>query len=140
MPGTPRFRKRHVEEALRKAGGIKSLAAQILGCAPNTITNYMRRHPELGGIQDEITEENLDIAEAKLLTKIRSGNLTAVIFYLKTKGRARGYVERAEVGGPGGGPVQVETRTTIDVEKLTLDQRRALLAAMRTGAGAAQQE
>lgn len=40
----------------------------------------------------EIEQKTLDIVEAKLLDEINKGNMNAIQFYLKTKGRNRGYV------------------------------------------------
>ena len=51
--------------------------------------NYIKRHPSLGRVVAEVVEQNLDLAEHKLLGFINEGNMTAVIFYLKTKGRER---------------------------------------------------
>lgn len=42
----------------------------------------------------EIQEEALDFVEGQLLQAIREGNLTAIMFYLKTKGRHRGYTDK----------------------------------------------
>src|SRR5689334_3324767 len=103
MAMTEKFTVEQVEAALRASAGIRSAAAVKLSCAPSTITNYIERHPVLHEVEREILDQNLDLAETKLLTAIRDGNLTAVIFYLKTKGKARGYTERAEVTGADGG-------------------------------------
>lgn len=45
---------------------------------------------------EEIDESLLDFAESKLMEHIQDGDVTSLIFYLKTKGRRRGYVERVE--------------------------------------------
>ena len=45
---------------------------------------------------DALNEETLDYAESKLLQSIRDGNVTSIIFYLKTKGKKRGYVEQVD--------------------------------------------
>ena len=39
---------------------------------------------------------------------MRKGNITAIIFTLKTIGKSRGYVERQEVTGADGGAVIVK--------------------------------
>ena len=96
----PKFKVEHVEEALRASGGVVSDAAQKLAdaygsCSPASVRNYIFRHKSLQRVAEEVIEANLDLAESALLTAIAQGNLTAVIFYLKTKGRSRGYVERS---------------------------------------------
>ncbi len=45
----------------------------------------------------EAEEGRLDIAESILMKQIKKGNTTALIFFLKTKGRQRGYVEKQEL-------------------------------------------
>ena len=45
----------------------------------------------------QVGEELLDMVESELIQKIKEGHLTAIIFYLKTKGQARGYIEKQYV-------------------------------------------
>src|SRR5215472_10948376 len=95
----PRFKIKQVEEALRKSAGIISAAAKILeaaggSCTPQTVRNYIKRHPSLQTVIEETVELNLDLAESNLIAKIGNKNMTAIIFYLKTKGKHRGFVER----------------------------------------------
>ena len=109
----PKLKLQHVEDALRQAGGIISTAAKILesgygSCTPRTVRNYIKRHPKLAEVVEETVEVNLDTAESQLMTLIANGNVAAVIFYLKTKGKARGYVERVETTGSGGGPIKID--------------------------------
>jgi hypothetical protein len=110
----PRFKVEHVEAALRKSHGLVSLAAELLAkaygsCSPGTVRNYLKRHPKLQAVVEETIERTLDLAENRLIRAIGDGNMTGVIFYLKTKGKGRGYVERLEASGPGGGPIQTES-------------------------------
>ena len=42
------------------------------------------------------------MVEGQLLSQIRRGNITAIIFFLKTKAKHRGYVERHEYTGKDG--------------------------------------
>ncbi len=46
----------------------------------------------------EARESSIDLAESKLIEAIKAGNLTAIIFFLKTQGKSRGYSERSEFG------------------------------------------
>ena len=41
---------------------------------------------------DDVQESFLDLAESKLLEKIKEGDNTCIIFFLKTKGKSRGYI------------------------------------------------
>lgn len=46
---------------------------------------------------EEIREGLIDEAESALRTQIREGNIAAIIFFLKTQAKHRGYVEKQEV-------------------------------------------
>ena len=50
-------------------------------------------------VEEEVAQQTLDLAETKLVQAIRDGNMTAIIFYLKTKGAARGYIEHHRHSG-----------------------------------------
>lgn len=62
-------------------------------------------------------ENGLDLAESKLIEKIHSGETTPIIFYLKTKGRDRGFVERNELTGLNGGPLNSVPHTDTSEEE-----------------------
>ncbi len=46
---------------------------------------------------DEITEEALDFVESRAFNLIQEGSVPMTIFYLKTKGKKRGYIESQEM-------------------------------------------
>jgi len=96
MPNKPKFRLETVKEALIKAKGFISQAAAILQCDTSTVYSYLKRYPELNNVLKEQRETMLDFAESKLMEAISKGNLTAIIFFLKTQGRSRGYYEKIE--------------------------------------------
>lgn len=99
-----------VIEAIRGSRGIVSNAARKLGCSRKTIYNYIDRYATVAEALEEEREDLLDFVEDRLLREIDHGNMTAIIFYLKTRGKHRGYVERQEVTGADGGALNIVVR------------------------------
>ncbi len=97
MAKKPHLTVDKIAESLRATGGIISHAATALGVHRSTISRRIGRSEVLKAVMEEATEGALDIAEETLMNKIKEGNLTAVIFFLKTKGRGRGYIEKHHV-------------------------------------------
>ena len=91
-----RFTQKQVADAVMEAGGILTAAARKLGCASCTIYEYIERYPALKDVLSEARESSIDLAESELIKAIEAGNLTAIIFFLKTRGKSRGYIERSE--------------------------------------------
>lgn len=117
-------------EALRASSGLVTFAAKRITDAgtkisPQAISERILRNPELKKIVDEISNAVLDMAEAALFKKIQGGDLGAICFLLKCKGKSRGYIERQEIehSGPGGGPIKID-----NIKALTDDQLRELAA------------
>jgi predicted transcriptional regulator len=106
MARRERYKLDKVAEALRASNGLRSHAARMLGCAPTTITNYINHHKILQEIMSDVLETHLDIAEGNLMKNIAEGKEQSLFFFLKCKGRERGYIEKQVIEGPGGGPVQ----------------------------------
>ena len=102
------YTAKQIEQALRESGGIFSTAAQKLGITRQAVSKRVKGSQKLQKSVDEIVEDNLDHAESNLLAGIKKGNLTAIIFFLKTKGKHRGYVARRETTGADGGPLEVK--------------------------------
>jgi len=61
----------------------------------NRLTYYewVKNDPKFKAAVEDIPEQRLDYYEKKLDELCESGNPAAVIFYLKTKGKNRGYIE-----------------------------------------------
>jgi hypothetical protein len=93
---TEKFTIDEIKNALIKANGFTSIAAQNLDCTVATINNYLNKYPELKDTLKEIREKTLDFAESKLLTHINNDNFNALKFFLQTQGKERGYIERQE--------------------------------------------
>ena len=91
-----KYTEPQVGAALTNAHGLVSVAAKGLHCAPKTVYEYLQRHPSLKDVLAEARESTIDHVESKLMGAIDDGNVTAMIFFLKTQGKSRGYVERSE--------------------------------------------
>ena len=108
---TDRFTAQQVADALTQAKGFVSVAARNLGCADNTVRNYMERYAVCKQAVTDARESMIDIAEGRLYQNINSGDNTAIIFFLKTQAKHRGYVERyeqkTEISGPNGDDIPI---------------------------------
>jgi hypothetical protein len=82
-----------VIKALADSYGIQAAAAASLGIGRSTIIDYINRDPKIKEAYDQINETTIDRVESALLRQVEQGNITAMIFYLKTKAKHRGYVE-----------------------------------------------
>jgi len=97
MASELKFTKEQVIEAIKRSRGFISQAAKILKCTNATIYNYKERFPEVEEAIKEERESLLDFAESKLLENINNNDNAAIIFYLKTQGKHRGYSEREQI-------------------------------------------
>lgn len=81
-------------EALAAAAGIVLTACESVNVSRSTYYRWYKEDAAFAERVDEISEEQLDFVEGKLLKSIKDGDTTAIIFYLKTKGKKRGYSEK----------------------------------------------
>lgn len=88
--------KKNLLTALEKSLGVVSAACKKAKVSRQTHYEYYNNDPNYRAAVDDLAEVSLDFAESKLLQSISNGSDTATIFYLKTKGKKRGYIERTE--------------------------------------------
>lgn len=100
--------KKAMIEALEKALGVVTSACKQVGIARQTHYEWYKEDPKYRAAVDELGDVAIDFAESQLHKQIKEGNSTATIFYLKTKGKKRGYVERQEVQTLGDNLFEVE--------------------------------
>jgi hypothetical protein len=93
--------KKAMISALEKSLGVVATACKIVGMARETHYQWYRKDEDYKKKVDDISELTIDFAESKLHKQIEDGNITAIIFFLKTKAKHRGYIERQEVDNSG---------------------------------------
>ena len=112
--------KKKLIKYLNEGKGIISYACSKAGVSRQTFYNWKKDDPEFAVAVDEINETIIDVVESKLLTQINDNNLTAIIFYLKTKGRNRGYVEQADINANLNGSVTLRPLTNEELDELRM--------------------
>ena len=98
---------------LKEGMGIVSYACDKTNISRQTFYNWKDNDDDFAQQAEDIQETPVDMAESKLLTSINEGNVAAIIFYLKTKGKKRGYVEQHDVD-VNGNAFEKLMRETID--------------------------
>lgn len=94
------------------------LACQAVGIEREDY-NYWLTNEKYKEFQSKIygiNESFLDIAEAKLISSIKNGHQENVRFYLKTKGKERGYIEEVNPGAN----INIYSVTPEDVKRMEM--------------------
>ncbi len=97
MSKTEAYTPNQIIEATKGSGGFVTEIAKRLGCSRGTIYVYKKKYAEVASAIFEEKEGLLDAAEGALLSQIKRGNTTSIIFYLKTQGYKRGYGDRTKL-------------------------------------------
>lgn len=87
-------KKRTFVANFKKAGGIVCVACERTGIDRTTYYRWCKDDPEFAQAVKEVEAAQIDFVESKLMENINAGDTKAMIFYLKTKGKARGWTER----------------------------------------------
>lgn len=111
-------KKERILEALKDSMGNIGVACKVVKIARKTFYNWKEADEEFKVKAEEIFEEQKsemdDYAEGKLFQHIRNDNITALIFYLKTRHpgyRLKGLLEI-------GGKIKVEKELSEDDKEL----------------------
>ena len=88
--------KRLMLQTLEKTLGIVTSACKIVGISRETHYKYLREDIQYNNAVKDLDEIAKDFVETQLHKQIGEGNVTSIIFYLKSKAKDRGYIERVE--------------------------------------------
>ena len=94
--------KKALLEALEKSLGVVTTACKQVGIDRTTFYRYYKEDKEFKKKVDDLSNVAKDFVESQLFKQIQDGNPTSTIFYLKTKAKDRGFVERQQIEHSGG--------------------------------------
>lgn len=81
---------------LKASGGIIYVACESTGINRSTYYRWRESDKEFADAVDEVMDAQVDFVESKLMELINAHDTTATIFYLKTKGKKRGWTEKQQ--------------------------------------------
>jgi len=97
MDKSRHIKKESLLEALEKSLGVVTVACKSAKIPRSTYYKWLKEDDQFAKEVKEIENIALDFGESQLHKQIGEGNTSATIFFLKTKGKKRGYVERSEL-------------------------------------------
>ena len=84
-------------EALKKNLNVITAACEASGVSRARYYEWMKIDPDFKAKVEEVNDIQFDFVETQLLKKIKDGSETSIIFFLKTKGRRRGYGDNLDI-------------------------------------------
>lgn len=121
-PTNPTTKKDLMLEALRKSLGIVTTACKEVGIDRSTHYEWLKTDSDYKAKVEALDDVVLDFAESKLHQSINNGSDTATIFFLKTKGKKRGYIEKQEI---------TNTNLNVEVQEVTEEMQNELLNTLK---------
>jgi|TARA_B100001094_G_scaffold162653_1_gene157386 hypothetical protein len=89
--------KKRILKALEGSLGIVSKACEESEISRTQFYKWCKDDKDFATTVDELQNVVLDFAESTLHKLIADGNTAATIFFLKTKGKKRGFIEKQEL-------------------------------------------
>lgn len=108
--------KEQIKQALKATGGFRTHAAEKLGISYNTLKQRIYKNKDLQQTCEEIRESHIDLAESKLMKKLKEEEPSAIYFTLKCLGKSRGYIEKQQLDHSSSDASMSPPKQTSDVE------------------------
>ncbi len=87
--------------ALEKNLGIVTAACKEVGISRDSYYDYYNNDEEFRRKVDDINEIAIDFTESQLFKKIKQGSERSILFFMKYKGRKRGYTDSVDITSGG---------------------------------------
>lgn len=93
---TKKLTETQIRAALKKHGGLQSLAAKTLGVSRQCVHERIQGSPTLQSFLREMDEAMLDTAENTIHKALKKGDKPMTRWFAERKGKARGYATKVE--------------------------------------------
>ena len=111
MDKSRHIKKEAMLQALENSLGVVTVACKQTETPRSTYYKWLKEDQKFAKEVKDIENIALDFAESQLHNQIEDGNTSATIFYLKTKGKKRGYIERSELDlNSGDEPIKINIK------------------------------
>jgi hypothetical protein len=129
--------KRELLDVMQQNGGMSYASAKAIGVPYKTVHYWMQNDPDFMKEYEEIKERILDRMEMELIQRatMNKDRDACLLFYLKTRGKHRGYVERTETTGANGAPLTNEVTFKVAEADVDLVERIKMKAIEEYKAG-----
>ena len=104
------IKKESILKALEKNLGVVTLSCRKADIPRSTFYKWLNEDEEFAKQVKDIANVALDFVESELFKQIQNGIPASTIFYLKTRGRKRGYIERQNITGADGMPTNFQIK------------------------------
>ena len=105
--------KKHIKKelllkSLEQSLGVVTVACNKVDIPRSTYYKWLKEDEAFAREVEDIDNVALDFAESKLHEQISNNVPSSTMFYLKTRGKKRGYIERQEITGADGMPTNFQ--------------------------------
>lgn len=105
-------------KAAKDSKGLLTTIARKARVSHMTLWRYTRDYPSVKEAIEDSQEILYDLVESKLYKLIEEENITAIIFFLKTRCKHRGYVEKQEIETPKDVTIRVVYEDTLQTRPI----------------------
>ena len=113
------IKKESLLKALEQSLGVVTIACKSVDIPRSTYYKWLKEDEEFKAKVKDLENVALDFAESQLHKQIKDDSTSATIFYLKTKGKNRGYVEKSELDITTGGKPLAKPSWINDEEEIS---------------------
>lgn len=82
-------KEKYIEKLIEK-NGVNDAARKELGLSYNVYYNWRKTDPDFDKAVREIMQKQVEYVESKFMQKVMEGNVSCLIFYMKTHGWREG--------------------------------------------------